>query len=61
MDILLTLIGSAFLIFVCYKACKKRTEITHDCPKCGTLCNAKPWSTGLRRAGGGYIQERAQC
>lgn len=55
MEILLTLFGIAFLVSICYQSCKKRTEITHHCPKCGTLCNASPWSTGIRRAGGNYI------
>ncbi len=51
MELLLT---GAF-VFLCYKACKKRAKITHQCPRCGGTCHASPWSTGLQHQGGDYI------
>lgn len=45
----------AFFIYLGYKACKKRSEHTYRCPKCGTINNASPWSTGLKHRGGGYV------
>lgn len=49
------LIGLIILIGLCYYACKKRASHTYRCPKCGTMCNASPWSTGLRYTGGRAI------
>ena len=37
METFLKLFGGALLIFICYMSCKKRSEITHRCPKCGTV------------------------
>lgn len=54
-DIIGLLLGGAVLAFFCFMACKKRSEITHRCPKCGNMCNASPWSTGLRNGYGGYV------
>lgn len=54
-DIIGLLLGGAILAFLCIRACKKRSEITHRCPNCGNICNASPWSTGLRDGYGGYV------
>ena len=55
MEFILTIFGGALLFTICFLACKKRSEVTHRCPKCGTICNASPWSTGLRHSGGGEV------
>lgn len=54
-DLIGLLLGGGVLLFLCIKACKKRSEITHRCPKCGNICNASPWSTGLRHSDGSYV------
>lgn len=47
----------AFLIGLGYMTCKKRTKITRRCPKCGMMCNASPWSTGLMHHDGSYVHD----
>mgnify|MGYP003291147112 CR=1 FL=1 len=54
-DLILTILGGAFLFFMCKKAGDKRAEVTHRCPKCGTICNANRNATGLHRAGRGEV------
>mgnify|MGYP006356888613 CR=1 FL=1 len=46
-DLIGLLLGGGLLIFLCVRACKKRMEETRRCPRCGNICNASPWSTGL--------------
>ena len=53
MGLVIILVGVWF--YCCYKACKKRSEIQHRCPKCGNFVNASPWSTGLKYKYGGYL------
>lgn len=50
-----TFLGVAFLFFLCKKAGDKRRKITKRCPKCGTLCHASRWSTGLQHQDGSYV------
>ena len=57
MEILLTILGGIFLIYVCTRARQQRTQITRNCPKCGTTCHANPNSTGIRVAGGDYLHD----
>ena len=43
--IVIILIGIA--IYAAIAAPVKRSKHTARCPKCGTICNASPWGTGL--------------
>ena len=46
----------AFAIYAMIAAPIKRSKITHTCPRCGSICHASPWSSGLRyRDTGAYI------
>ena len=56
-DLLMAIFGGAFLFFVCKKATDKRKAITKQCPRCGNICHASRWSTGMRYASGGYIHK----
>lgn len=49
------IIGGAILFFLAKWAGDKRSKITHRCPKCGTICNASRWSTGLKHRDGSYV------
>lgn len=51
------ILGLAFLGILGYVSCKKRAQITRRCPKCGTICNASPWSTGLMHRDGSYVHD----
>lgn len=53
--LIMILLGVAFLFFLCKKAGDKRRKITKRCPKCGTLCHASRWSTGLQHQDGSYV------
>ena len=59
-ELILAIISGAFLLFVCLRARKKRSEITSKCPKCGATCNASPSGTGLRNGRGEYVH-RFKC
>ena len=54
-DLFFVLLAGGFLFFICKWAGDKRAKITHRCPKCGTMCHASRWSTGLKHRGGGYV------
>ena len=54
-EVVFLIVAVLVLSFVFYYPCKKRAEITRRCPKCGSTCNASPWSTGVRYVGGGYL------
>lgn len=54
-ELILTILAGGFLFFICKWASDKRAQITHRCPKCGTICHASRWSTGLKHRGGGYV------
>ena len=41
-----------FFGFIFYYTGKKRSEHTHRCPNCGTICNASRWSTGVMHSDG---------
>lgn len=54
-EVILFLLTGGFLFFICKWAGDKRSQITHRCPQCGTICHASRWATGLRHRGGGYV------
>ena len=59
MDNLVTMLLLGGTLFaLCYWATSKRKRITTQCPKCGALCHASGWSTGLMdRRTGAYIHD----
>lgn len=51
MEILLTILGGAFLLFMFVKSNNYRNEnYSKDCPKCGCK-NVRPQTTGLKKNG----------
>ena len=56
-DLIMLILGGGFLFFICKWAGDKRAQITHRCPKCGTICHASRWSTGLKHRYGGEVHK----
>lgn len=54
-DLIILIIAGAFLYFLCKLAGDKRAKITHRCPKCGTICHASRWATGMMHNDGSYV------
>lgn len=48
MELIVSIIGLAFLFYICKLAGDKRSETTHRCPNCGTICHANRRATRLR-------------
>lgn len=60
MDLIFIMAGFV-LFYVCYRINRKRSENKCRCPKCGTICNASGWSTGLIDGRTGYHLLSYKC
>lgn len=46
--------GIIFILYILW-SCKKRSNRTCNCPRCGATSHASPWSSGLRNSDGSPI------